>query len=194
MNIFFQQCLAYSRRNVLLTVCLSLILITSLSTYVLWQYDQALVREHASIRYRSESMLRALVQQPRITTEIAKITTALQAIDQHLIKEEDLADNLGYFYQAETASGIHLTQLNQLSAQPQPLDSLYKSIPFTLQAAGSYTQIIHFLRELETGPRQLKIRTYTLSRAPSNGDALKPETGTPDLLILESTLELLGRP
>jgi Tfp pilus assembly protein PilO len=194
VSTLLQQFLAYSRRNVIKAVCLSLILLTSAASYSLWHYQRGLVREHTSIQQRSESMLRALAQEPRITTEIANVAVALQAINQNLIREEDLADNLGYFYQAETISGIRLTQLNQLSAQPPPLDSLYKSIPFTLQATGSYVQIIRFLRELETGPRQLKICTYTLSRAPSNGDPLKPGTSTPDLMMLESTLELLGRP
>jgi len=177
-----------------MAVCLSLILLTSAASYVLWQYQQRLDREYASTRQSGESMLRALAQQPRITTEIATLAVALQAINQNLIKEEDLADNLGYFYQAERISGIRLTQLNQLSVQPQPLDTLYKSIPFTLQATGSYVQIIRFLRELETGSRQLKIRTYRLSWAPSNRDPRKLGTSAPDLMILQSTLEILGRP
>ncbi len=194
MSTILQQLLAYSRRNVLMAVCLSLILLTSAASYVLWQYQQRLEREYASTRQRGESMLRALAQQPRITTEIATLAVALQAINQNLIKEEDLADNLGYFYQAETISGIRLTQLNQLSTQPPPLDSLYQSIPFTLQAIGSYAQIIRFLRELETGSRQLKIVTYRLSWAPSRRDPRKLGTSTPDLMILQSTLEILGRP
>ena len=95
MSTILQQLLAYSRRNVLMAVCLSLILLTSAASYVLWQYQQRLEREYASTRQRGESMLRALAQQPRITTEIATLAVALQAINQNLIKEEDLADNLG---------------------------------------------------------------------------------------------------
>ena len=89
MSTILQQLLAYSRRNVLMAVCLSLILLTSAASYVLWQYQQRLEREYASTRQRGESMLRALAQQPRITTEIATLAVALQAINQNLIKEED---------------------------------------------------------------------------------------------------------
>ena len=53
--------------------------------------------------------------------------------------EGDLAENLGYFYQIETASRIRFTQLNQLSSQPQSPGSYYKPVPFTLLATGTST-------------------------------------------------------
>ena len=80
MSTLLQQFLAYSRRNVIMAVCLGLILLTSAASYVLWHYQRGLVREHTSIQQRSESMLRALAQEPRITTEIANVAVALPVV------------------------------------------------------------------------------------------------------------------
>jgi Tfp pilus assembly protein PilO len=57
-------------------------------------------------------------------------------------------------------------------------------VPFALRATGTYRQIIRLLHELESGPRLLRIRTYTLNQ--TEGEA--------DLVNLEMTVEVLGRP
>ena len=140
-------------------------------------------------------MLQALTGQVRVNAEIATVTEALDFIDRNLINEGDLAENLGYFYQIETASRIRFTQVSQLSSQPQPEGSHYKPVPFSLRATGTYRQIIRLLHELETGPRQLRIRSYSLSQndsgpapAGAGGDAAV------DLVTLDLTVEVLARP
>ena len=83
----------------------------------------------------------------------------------------------------ETLSRVHLTQLNQLSSQPSE-DSAYKAIPFSMRATGTYSQLIRFLRELESGPRQSRIKTFDFTRADPKSNAL----------TLGLTVELLGSP
>ena len=128
-------------------------------------------------------MFSALSGYSRIIGQLATVDEALKQIDENLIAENDLAENQGYFYQLETLSRVRLTQLNQLSAQPAD-DSPYKAVPFSLRATGTYAQLIDFLRELESGPRQLRIKTFDFSR----GDAKV------DNLVLGLTVELLGSP
>jgi Tfp pilus assembly protein PilO len=91
--------------------------------------------------------------------------------------------NLGYFYQMEVLSRVRLRQLNQLVAIPAEGRG-FKVIPFALQATGTYPQLIRFLHNLETGPRLLRIRSYSLERG-------EVQTGN---MRLDLTAETLGRP
>ena len=184
MNAALQQFLAFVRRNPTIVASISIIVIMGAATFYLWHRQQDLTYEHDEIRHNGEDMLQALTSHARVNTEIDTVKAALDRIDRNLINEGDLAENLGYFYQIETASHMRFTQVTQLSSQPQAADSAYKAVPFSLRASGSYRQIMRLLRELETGPRLLRIRTYSL--AGSDGDA--------DLVSLELTVELLARP
>jgi len=184
MNAFLQQFLGYARRNPIMVAIVAVILVMGSTSYYLWDRQHDLTSEHDKVKRSGEGMLQSLTSHARITAELATVKQALSFIDKNLVVEADLAENLGYFYQIETASRMRFTQLSQLSSQPQPADAPYKAVPFSLRASGTYRQILRLLRELETGPRQLRIRTYTFSAA--DGDA--------DLVTMELNVELLARP
>jgi Tfp pilus assembly protein PilO len=184
MSAFLKQFFGFSRRNPVMVASLSVIVILGSISYFLWQRQQTLAADHDEVRRSGEDMLQSLTGHARITTEIANVTNALDFIDRNLINEADLAENLGYFYQIETLTHIRFSQINQLSSQPQPPGSPYKAVPFSLRATGSYRQIIRLLHELETGPRLLRVRTYTVTGG--EGDA--------DSVTIELNVELLARP
>jgi Tfp pilus assembly protein PilO len=196
MNARLQQFLDFTRQNPLIVASLSVIVLMGSASYFLWHRQHALTVNHEELRRNGEDMMQSLTGQARITAETAAVTEALAFIDRNLINEADLAENLGYFYQIEAAARIRFSQLNQLSSQPQPPESLFKSVPFALRATGTYRQIMRLLHELETGPRQLRIRTYSLTQ--SEGDAapasLEGGAVASDLITLELSVDLLARP
>ncbi len=183
MNSAIQQLLNAVRRAPFLVACFTLFVLLSVGNYFLWQRQQAITAQYDEVRRNGEAMFSALSGHNRLIAQLATVDEALKQIDENLIAETDLAENQGYFYQLETLSRVRLTQLNQLSAQPAD-DSPYKAIPFSLRATGTYAQLIDFLRELESGPRQLRIKSFDFSR----GDAKV------DNLVLGLTVELLGSP
>lgn len=185
MNAALQQLLALVRRAPLLVASLTLILLLGVGNYFLWQRQQELTRRHEEVRGNGEAMLLALTGHARLTTQLAAVQDALKLIEDNLVVEGDLAENLGYFYQIEKLTRLRLSQLNQLSSQPAAEDSPYKTVPFSLRITGSYYQLMNFLHELETGPRLLRVRTFTINRG---SDA------TNNTLSLELTVELLGKP
>jgi Tfp pilus assembly protein PilO len=183
MNPGLHQLLASLRRAPFLVACFTLFVALSVANYFLWQRQQGIVAQYDEVRHNGESMFSALSGHNRIVSQLATVNEALKQIDENLILEGDLAENQGYFYQLETLSRVRLTQLNQLSSQPAD-DSPYKAIPFAIRATGTYAQLINFLRELESGPRQLRIKTCDFSRGDAKGDNL----------VLGLTVELLGSP
>lgn len=185
MKAWFQQFMDFARRNPLIVASLSVIVLIGGASYFLWQRQRELTVTREEIRNNGEDMLQALSTQPRITAESATVTEALNFIDRNLLNEADLAENLGYFYQIETAARIRFSQLNQLSSQPPPPDSQFRLVPFSLKATGTYRQVMRLLHELETGPRQLRIRNYTFAQAGGPED---------DSVTMDLSVDLLARP
>jgi Tfp pilus assembly protein PilO len=184
MNLVLQQSLAFARRFPLLVSGLVCVVLFGLVNYFLWQQQVAATRQHDDFRRTGEAMLLSLTDQSRISAELAAVQDALKVIDQNLVVEADLANNNGYFYEIEDRSHVRLTQLNQLSAQPGTDDNAYKAVPFSLRVTGTYPQIVRFIRELETGPRLLRIKNYNFGRGDEKSNAL----------ALSLTLEMLGSP
>ena len=183
MNPAIQQLLNAVRRAPFLVACFTLFVLLSVGNYFLWQRQQAITAQYDEVRRKGETIFSALSGHSRIIGQLATVDEALKQIDENLIAENDLAENQGYFYQLETLSRVRLTQLNQLSAQPAD-DSPYKAVPFSVRATGTYAQLIDFLRELESGPRQLRIKTFDFTRGNAKVDNL----------VLGLTVELLGSP
>ncbi len=184
MSAFFQRLLAVIRRNPVLVASIAVIVVCGGASWYLWYRQQSLSGVHESMQRNGEAMLQALAVHARVTSEITKVDEALAYIDRHLINEGDLAENIGYFYDIEAASRIKFTQVSQMSSQPQAADKPYKTVPFSLRTSGSYLQLLRLIRELENGPRLLRIRTFNL-------DA---ETGDAEKFSLDLTVELLARP
>ena len=58
----------------------------------------------------------------------------------------------------------------------------YKAVPFSFRATGGYPQLVKLLRDLESGPRLLRIKTFNFSRGEQKTNAL----------VLDLTVDLLG--
>jgi Tfp pilus assembly protein PilO len=184
VSAFFQRLLRSIRRNPLLSASIVVIVACGAASGYLWNRQQSLGTVHEQLQRNGEAMIQSLASHARVSAEITKVEEAVAFIDRNLINEGDLAQNIGYFYEIEAASRIKFTQVSQMSSQPQPADRPFKTVPFSLRTTGSYRQLLRVLRELENGPRLLRIRTFNL-------DA---ERGDPERLTLDLTVELLARP
>lgn len=182
MNTALEQIMVTLRRHPLLMSVLVVFAVLSLANYFLWQKREEVARRHEEAQHRGEAMLLALTDNARVTSDTAAVQKALQLIDRNLMIEGSMAKNLGYFFQLETVSHVRISQLNQLVSQPSTDGNPFKAIPFSVRASGSYSQIIRFIRELETGPRLLRIRSYSFTKAETTNNSM----------AMDLTVELLG--
>jgi Tfp pilus assembly protein PilO len=150
--------------------------------YYLWQVRAAVTLRHDEVWKRGVATLGVLVDRPRISADLARLQEALEVIDRNLVVEADMEVNLGYFFRLEKLCHVRLSQLNQLSSPPSPEGNPFKTIPISFRAAGTYAQLMNFLRQLETGPRILTVRTFSFSRADPKADAM----------FLDLSVDLLG--
>lgn len=205
MSAFLQQLLGFFRRHPFVIICSTIAILLWVANYFIWQRHRELAASHQTLQRNGEDMLQSLTNHSRITAELATVKEALGYIEANMIHEGDLPENMGYFYQLEAASRIRLQALNQLSSMPPPPDQSFKTVPFTLRTAGSYRQVLRFLRELETGPRLYKVQTYSLAQgaAPAAGPVASPSgrggsapdpTAAPASVTLDITIEVLAHP
>ncbi len=181
MSVFFQRFWDLIRRYPLVSSCVVVMMLLGAANYYFFDQRAILASQHDDARVYGERMMTVLAGHTRLTAQVATTQEAVELIERNLIQENDLPENLGYFYKLETASRARIAQISQLNAQTL-IGNPFKAVPFSVHVTGSYPQIIGFIRALETGPRLARIREYEFTRS----DA---KTGT---LAMDLTVELLG--
>ena len=135
------------------------------------------MREH-----EGENSLAKLVSGPVLRQELGSVREAANRLESNLVIEENLADNLWYFYKIEGETGIRLKGLRQESGGLQ-FNMSFRKVPYEIDAVGTYPQLAHFLRAIETGSRLAKITSYSIHHAEGAGPTIDAEL----------TIELLGK-
>lgn len=184
MSVLWAQFRAVLRLHPVIAGSLLLALLAGAANYPLWQRREVATREHEAVRRQGETMLAALTDRGRINADVALLTDAGEWIDRNLASEEGMEANLGYFYRLEKVNKVRLIRLDQLAAPLPEENSPFKTVPVSLQISGSYRNALGFLRDLESGPRILRLRSYRLERTDPGGN----EVG------LFLTLDLLAQP
>lgn len=179
----FNRLREFARRHPLVATCLVMTVLTLLANGYLWWERNRITREHAEVLQTGTAMLEAVGDRARIEADVAALGAALEQIERNLATEESMEVNLGYFYRLEKLSRVRLVRIDQLVTPPAPAGAAYKAVPISLQVLGSYRHLLGFVRELESGPRILRVRDYRLERDQEVAD-----------LSLHLTVELLARP
>jgi len=128
-------------------------------------------------------VLSLVATRPMMETELENVRAAVRRTEDNLVVEDNLAENLWYFYSIESRTQTRLTDLHQLDV-PNPSEAdAYLRVPYEVSAVGDFEGISEFLRQLEIGPRLMRVKDFSFRREPS-GD---------ELLSLDLSIELLGR-
>lgn len=173
--------LAWLRRFPFSVTCVVVALILAVTSWFLWQQDQALKDDLAKHAQDGENMLATLVSGKTLRTDLDYARKFTHRIEANLVAADNLADNKGYFYRIEKQAHVSLNDIQQFSPLPAEAESLYRRIPFVLRLTGGAEQLAFFLRAVETGPRLAVINSFTFRR---NGSQL----------MLDLSVELLGKP
>lgn len=132
---------------------------------------------------------------PGLEEQVAEIQQLGSELNGRLVKVEQLAVNLQYFYKLEADHGVKLLDVRQ-NAPARPVrgaaksTSIYTPVPFTVAAQGNYAQLVKFLGELQNGRHLCRITNASFSRS---GGATA-STSTEQEMTLSLSLELLGQP
>jgi Tfp pilus assembly protein PilO len=158
------QFIVLCRFRPVITACYAIAVILGVLNYFLWQQRAAETTRHEEVRKKGEFMRDALANRARIERDLAALAEAMFHVERNVVDELSMEVNLGYFYKLERSTRVRLVRLNQLGSLPAAPDTAFKAVPFSMQVVGSYRNIMNFLRELETGPRLLRIRSCTFEQ------------------------------
>jgi Tfp pilus assembly protein PilO len=163
-------------------VCAMLSIFAVIFSLIGWHQLRRLTVLQRKRQSDGEAIIATLNSAPQTRDELAFAKASIQQISNALIIEENLTDNVNYFYNIEGASMAHLDDLRALNVVPSDLGVFYQKIPFSLKVSGTFTEVAAFLQAIETGPRLASINSFSFRK----------RTGGP-LVTADLTLDLLGK-
>jgi Tfp pilus assembly protein PilO len=164
MSYFTAILVAVVRRHPFAVLCIVLTLGVGAGAWTLHDKVVHLKSVLAERSKQGEVMLAGLVTGRAYRDELDTVRDAARRIEENLLVESNLAENLWYFYKLEENTRARLPELHQLSAPMLKSSPLYKRIPYSLRAVGSFDELSKFLAALETGPRLANITSFTYTR------------------------------
>lgn len=130
----------------------------------------------------------------KLPAQVAEIQALSKDMDSRLLRANQLAVNLQYFYKLEAETGVKLVDVRQ-NGLPRGGKSLYIGIPFTVSVQGSFKQVMAFIQNLENGTHFCHFSSVNFGKAAGNSETGRAAGGA-DLsgLSVNINLELLGVP
>jgi hypothetical protein len=125
-----------------------------------------------------------LVAGGNLAEHMAEMRAHFAALEERVVQPYDLANNMNYFYQLESNTGVGLGELKQnaSSDKPAPKNAL-GGVGYAVTMSGSFAQVVAAFNELENGARFYHLRNFNLERGREvNGSVVQ----------LSLNLELLG--
>ncbi len=97
-------------------------------------------------------------------------------IDKRLMERSEVASNYNYFYQLEETVGVRVEAIQQRGqaagvSAGRPSIDLYDLIGYSMTVRGSFSDLLTFVRELETGRYFIRLESINFNRAQGGSGA-----------------------
>jgi len=189
MAISKAQAIAFIRKNPIGFGCGALCVALAVAMYYRSDMVPASDAELEQQSAEAERLASNLKNATQLQEQLDAMIAAGKQVEARLVHPGDLAKNQQYFFKLEAETGTKV-DCNQLTL-PAEKDrkTLYLSVPYSVKVRGDYSQILSFLRRLESGTHYCRVLNATLtSGAAAMGEA------SDGALSLNLNLELLGQP
>ncbi len=184
MNVSdFIQWIVVARRHPLSVLCAVICLLCVIGCWYIHGNMVWLELEHKQVSQDADLAQSSLLSGPSVKQERLAALAITRQIEDNLVVEDNLAENLQYFYKIEDRTKAHVLELRPLNAVVSSSRSLFKRVPFTIRVSGTYEQVVGFLYAIETGPRLAAVTSVNIRR----------RDPTSLSLILDMNLDMLGR-
>jgi len=185
--------LKFLKRHAFAAVCCTLAVATAIAYVVRMDLLNQARTETELFQKEAENMKRNLRNATGLREHLADLNVLLAIVDARLVRAEDLASNLQYFYRLESETGAKILLLRQLTSgttDAAASKELYRPISYSLIVEGSFPQAMAFLTRLERGAHFNRTRTFTAQRgATDSGGGIRSGT-----VVVNLNIELMGTP
>lgn len=189
--------IALARKQPISTACVLVIVVCGLLTYFRMDVIDASQAEYEEKAAEATRMVANVKNAPGLDEQLAELQKLGQELDSRLLKVDQLAVNVQYFYRLENESGVKLLDVRQNTpsrAKNAGPKSNFTRVPFSVSVQGTHAQVMKFLGALQTGRHLCRIVSANFTKSggvEGAGFGLPPEEQE---LTLSLSLELLGQP
>lgn len=139
------------------------------------------------ITKKSEAMVSNVRNAAGLAQQADTIQQATKHLESRLVKANQLATNLQYFYRLESDTGVKLTDVRQ-NQVGRAGGGLFVGIPYAVTFQGTFKQVMEFLQRVENGKCFSKYSSISFNKTAGT------ETAAGSLLSVSMNIELLGTP
>jgi Tfp pilus assembly protein PilO len=189
MAISNEQVIAFIKKNPIGFGCGALCLVLVAAMYYRSDLVPAAETELDQQSAEAERLAGNLKNATQLQEQLDAMIAAGKQVEYRLVHPGDLAKNQQYFYKLEADTGTKIDCHQNALPVEKDRKTLYLSVPYTVNVQGDYSQILSFLRKLESGAHYCRVLNATLV---SGGAGAGESAESP--LTLNLNLELLGQP
>lgn len=202
MAISNEQVIGVVKKNPIVTTCVVVIIAVGAAMYFRSDLTGQAETELEQKTSEGERMANNIKNAAQLNEQLAAVTAAGQKIESRLVRLNELAVNLQYFYKLESDTGAKLVDLRQIGVpvergrKPGP-KTAYVPVNFAVAVQGTYPQIIAFLQRLENGEHFSRVQSIAIipaAGASIGGDNAGATLARPDSLTMTLSVDLLGIP
>lgn len=151
--------------------------------------------DYDDLNVRRTRILKNMKYGVGLKEDLSQMESMINEAESRLFLPDDLAGNQRYFYQIERASGVTISNLQQI-IKPIPtgknskmerkkaMKATYKPILYDMRVSGTYEQLLGFLREIEGGSAFASVEAFSISGSKGDGGSL---------VMMRLSVEMLGR-
>ncbi|HEY1793305.1 MAG TPA: type 4a pilus biogenesis protein PilO [Opitutaceae bacterium] len=177
------QWIATLRRNPISTLCGVIVALCIAACFYIHRDRAWLELDYKQVQQDTDLDFSSVISGPSVKQERLAAVEVSHRIEANLVNEDNLAENLWYFYKIEEQTKAHIAELRPLNSVVTNSRAYYRRVPFSVRITGSYEQTADFLYAVETGPRLSNITQLSYRRTDPDGTQV----------ILDFTVELLGK-
>jgi Tfp pilus assembly protein PilO len=179
----FMQWIATARRNPLSALCACVVVLCAVACWYIYGNMKWLDLEHKQVMQDGDLALSSMISGPSVRQELAASREVTRRIEDNLVVEDNLAENLWYFFKIEQSTKVHVAELRPNNSLITDTKAYYRRVPFTIKVTGTYEQAAAFLYAIETGPRLAYVTSLSIRRTDPGSVSV----------ILDMNVELLGK-
>ncbi|HTZ20040.1 MAG TPA: hypothetical protein VMC06_04090 [Opitutaceae bacterium] len=189
MAISNEQVIAFIKKNPIGIGCGALCLVLVAAMYYRSDLLPAAETELDQQSIEAERLASNLKNATQLQEQLDAMVVAGKQVEARLVQPGDLAKNQQYFYKLEADTGTKIDCRQNALPAAKERKTLYLSVPYTVNVQGDYSQILSFLRQLESGAHYCRVLTATLVSGGTGAGE-----GAENPLTLNLNIELLGQP
>jgi Tfp pilus assembly protein PilO len=179
---------AFLKKHPTGTVCLIIVLVCGGLLYYRGDAIAVSQAEYDAKSAEATKMVNNVKNSPGLAEQLAEMQALSKELESRLVRADQLAVNLQYFYKLEADHGVKLVDVRQENqpARRGPKTS-YAPVPFNLTVQGNYAQLVKFLGSLQNGRHLCRINAAAFTQP---GGVL---AGAAPDMTLTLNLEMLGQ-